>query len=899
MSSVQPLYLPPVYQEAADSGRIILRDGTTATIRVAVPADFPALQVFFAHLSLDSRVHRFFSPNLPRPELVQEMCDPSDPHKQLTLLVERTFDGEPTIIAAASYYAQRGQKGLTAEAAFAVADAFQGKGIGSLLLERLAVIAVRHGIKHFWAVTHADNRGMIEVFKQSGFPVKTKWDGSDIAFDMAVIPSENSVARYERRDRVATIASVRPIFQPQSIAIIGASRSPSSPGHHLLRTLIIGGFTGTVYPVNPNAHTVCSIHAYPSVESLPETPDLAIIALPRDGVLKAVDECAAKGVRAVIVVASGFADAGPEGQKLQQELLEKVRGAGMRLVGPNSLGVMNTDPAVQMNSTFSPISAIGGHVAVASQSASLGLALLALAQQRQVGVSTFITLGNKADVSSNDLLQYWEEDEHTNVILLYLESFGNPRRFGRLTRRVSRVKPVVAVASGRAEGSGDEVIDALFHQTGVIRAATLDEMFDLATALTTQPLPRGRRVGIVTNTTGAGNVVRDAAQAAGLEVVALSDDVKAQLQPELPPLTDFRSSVDLPVAATGNEYRKAVAALLASDEIDALIVIYVHVGIADPDDINRAILDGIRAARTATAQKPVLVSLLAETAAQPKLIDGDLQVPVYGSPESTAYVLGKMATFALWQSLPPGLIPDFQDVKMDEARRICQQWLEEHGTSWLPTEQVWALLAAAGMPLLTTEMANTAQVAVRTAREIGYPVAVKLASSHPHKAAVGGVQLNVTSGAGVQRAYRAIMEGIAQHNGAESHEGVMVQPMVRGGVELKISVTEDPKFGPIVTFGLGGESAELLDECCSAVTPLTSRDAVELVQGMRGYPLLAGALGREATDVDTITDLLLRVSMLVEGIPEIAEIDLNPVFALPGDGGVWIGDARVKVATSP
>ncbi len=899
MSSVQPLYLPPVYQDAADSGRIILRDGTTATIRVAVPEDFPALQVFFAHLSLDSRVHRFFSPNLPRPELVQEMCDPSDPHKQLTLLVERTFDGEPTIIAAASYYAQRGQKGLTAEAAFAVADAFQGKGIGSLLLERLAVIAVRHGIKHFWAVTHADNRGMIEVFKQSGFPVKTKWDGSDIAFDMAVIPSETSVARFERRDRVATIASLRPIFQPQSIAIIGASRSPTSPGHHLIRTLILGGYHGTVYPVNPHAHNICSIRAYPSIDSLPETPDLAIIAVPREGVMEAVDDCAAKGVRAVVVVASGFADVGPEGLTLQQELRDKVRGAGMRLVGPNSLGVMNTDPSVQMNSTFSPIAALGGHVGVASQSASLGLALLALAQQRQVGVSTFVTLGNKADVSSNDMLQYWEEDEHTNVILLYLESFGNPRRFGRLARRVSRVKPIVAVASGNSSGKGDEVIDALFHQTGVIRAATLGEMFELATALTSQPLPRGRRVGIVTNTTGAGNVVRDAAQAAGLEVAALSDDIKAQLQPHLPRLTDFKSSVDLPVSASGHDYRTAVEALLVSEEVDALIVIYVHVGIAEPDEINHAILDAVKAARETAGPKPVVVSLLAETAAEPKLVKGDVQIPVYRSPELTAYVLGKMATYAAWQAQPPGLIPDFQDVKMDEARRICQQWLAEHGTSWLPTEQTLALLEAAGMPLLRTALANTAQNAVHAAREIGYPVAVKLALPHPHKSAIEGVQLNVTSGAGVQRAYRAIMDGIAPFNGVESSHGIMVQPMVKDAVELKIAVTEDPKFGPIVSFGLGGENAELLEECCSAITPLTSRDAVELVQGMRGYPLLAGAQGREPTDVDAIKDLLLRVSMLVEGIPEIAEIDLNPVFAPPADEGVWVGDARVKVAVSP
>jgi len=460
-----------------------------------------------------------------------------------------------------------------------------------LLLERLALLAVRHGFTRFWAVTHADNQPMRHVFRDSGFDVREQLDQSEIEIDLSVVPTEASVTRLQMRDRIATVASLRPFFRPPAVAVVGASRDPASIGYRVLEALVSNGFQGPVYPVNPNASVIQGIRTYPSMRAVPETTELAVLVVPRRAVLSVVDDCAARGVRALVVISAGFAELDAEGRQLQQRLLEKVRGYGMRMVGPNCLGLMNTDPAVRLNASFSPIFPPAGRVAMSSQSGALGLAILSAARRLSLGLSSFVSVGNKADVSGNDLLQYWEEDPATEVILLYLESFGNPRRFARIARRVSRWKPIVAIKSGRTRAGGraaashtaalassDVAVEALFRQTGVIRADTLEEMLDLAALLGSQPLPRGRRVGIITNAGGPGILCADRCEAGGLSVPELSASVQAQLAGALSAGASRGNPIDLIASATAEQYRHAIEILLRSGEVDALVVIYIPRG---------------------------------------------------------------------------------------------------------------------------------------------------------------------------------------------------------------------------------------------------------------------------------------------------------------------------------
>src|SRR6202162_1694157 len=448
---MRALFLPPTYQDSAESGRLILRDGSTAFIRLSEPADLGAMREFFYQLSPESRKRRFFSSAKPSEALLARQCDSSNPRSQLTLIVSRIVEGTSRIIATGSYAAR---DETTAEVAFAVDDEFQGKGLGGLLLERLALLAARHGLVPFWALTRVENELMLETFRRSGFPLHSKVEDECVEIDFSVAPSEDSVSRSEMRDRVFTTASLRPFFKPRSVAFIGASRDASSLGYRNLDALVAGGYLGPVYAVNPNATHVRSLPAYPSARQIPSGADLAIVAVPRDAVLPVVDDCAVAGVRALVVITAGFAEADEQGHALQEKLLERVRGHGMRMIGPNSMGLVNADPDVRLNASLSPGLPPHGSVAMASQSGALGLAMLALARQRHVGVSTFVSVGNKADISGNDLLQYWQGDEATRVILLYLESFGNPRRFARIAKSVSRSKPIVAVKAGGREAQG-------------------------------------------------------------------------------------------------------------------------------------------------------------------------------------------------------------------------------------------------------------------------------------------------------------------------------------------------------------------------------------------------------------------------------------------------------------
>jgi acetyl coenzyme A synthetase (ADP forming)-like protein len=903
---VHPRYVPQPTQDAPESGRLLLRDGTIAEIRLARPEDCDAMRAFFEQLSPESRRRRFFAMATPRPELVASLCDNANPRSTLTLVVTRTLQDGPSMVATGSYHARDEQ---TAEVAFAVDDAFHGKGLGTLLLERLALLAVRHGFTRFWAVTHADNRPMLDVFRESGFDVHEKLEGSDIEVDLSVIPSARSVARLEMRDRIATTASLRPFFRPKAVAVVGASRDPSAIGRRVLENLVLNRFQGPVYPVNPKAAVIGCFRAYPSARDLPEPVDLAILAVPRDAVLGAVDDCAARGVRALVVLTAGFKEADALGGELQKKLVDKVRGYGMRLIGPNCMGILNTDPAVQLSATFAPVFPPAGRVAMSSQSGALGLVILAAARRIQLGLSTFVSVGNKADVSSNDLVQYWEDDEGTDVILLYLESFGNPRRFARIARRVSHRKPIVVLkggrtrAGGRAAGShtaalaaSDVVVDALFRQTGVIRADSLEEMFDLAGALGRQPLPPGRRVAIITNAGGPAILCADECEAGGLLISELSASLKAQLSAAVPRAASVANPIDLIASASALDYGRAVEAVLKSGEVDASIVIYLPVGLAETAAVIDALRDGVRASRAAgAASKPVLVCLMSEEGARVPLDFGTEKVPTYGFPEAAARVLSQAAAYAAWRAQPLGVIPDFDDLDHVSAQAICRKALAERGPGWLSAEEVRSVLGAVRLPLGAGGVAATPDEAVTLARRVGFPVAAKLASRRLiHKTEVGGVRLNLTDADAVRRAFADIRECLARDHQADAMEGVIVQPMVTG-VEVMVGVTQDPLFGPLVAFGLGGIHVEILADVCFRVTPLTDHDAADMVRSIKGYRLLEGYRGHPPADVEALEEILLRISQLVEEVPEISELDLNPIFALAPGEGCRVVDARIQV----
>jgi acetyl coenzyme A synthetase (ADP forming)-like protein len=903
---VHPRFVPPPYQDAAESGRLILRDGTTAQIRLARPEDLAEMRAFLERLSPESRRRRFFSVALPSAQLIASLCDSTDPGSTLTLVVTRIQDDAERIIATGSYLAKNRQ---TAEVAFAVEDAFQGKGLGTLLLERLALLAVRHGFVRFWAVTHADNWAMRDVFRESGFVAQENQDGSEMEIDLSVLPSEASVTRLELRDRIATAASLHPFFHPNAVAVVGASRDPLSIGYRILEALVQNRFQGAVYPVNPKAEVVGGHRAYPSVRDLPETVDLAVVAVPRGAVLGVVDDCAARGVRALVVITAGFAEVSGEGRELQQRLLERVRGYGMRMIGPNCMGLLNADPAVRLNASFAPVFPPSGRVAMSSQSGALGLAILAAAKRFRLGLSTFVSVGNKADVSGNDLLQYWEEDEATSVILLYLESFGNPRRFARIARRVGRRKPIVAIKSGRTKAGGraagshtaalaasDTAVAALFQQTGVIRAETLEEMFDLALTLGNQPLPRGWRVAIVTNAGGPGILCTDVCEAGGMMVPELSAGLRARLTEFLPAAASVANPVDLIASAGPEHYRQAVEAVLTSGEVDALIVIYIPIGLAENDAVQRAVGAGVAAARRLGAEsRPVVACWMGENSRT--LLDvGQEQIPAYAFPEAAARAMAKVAKYAEWRSKPQGMFLDFHDLDLSAAREVCHRAVTTHGAGWLSVEETYAVLRAMRLPVPPGGVAQTVEAAVDLAARVGFPVAAKLASRKlVHKTEVGGVRLNLQDARAVKEAFVEIRGRLEQDGQLNAFDGVVIQPMVGGGIEVMIGVVADALFGPVLAFGLGGIHVEVLADVCFRITPLTDRDAVEMVRSIRGYRLLAGYRGHPKADTAALEETLLRVSRLVEEIPVIRELDLNPIFALPPGQGCVIADARIRV----
>jgi acetate---CoA ligase (ADP-forming) len=878
---------------------VALRDGSTVHVRPARPDDAPAVRAFYERLSPQSTALRFFS-SFPNLDSAVTWATEVDFQRRYSLLAT---SGDGRVLAHAGWE-RESDRPERAEVALAIADAMQGKGRGTIMLGQLAEAADQAGIDVLGAEVLPQNHQMIQVFRDSGFPVTTRTVPGVLLFEVPTLLTPEGLERFERREQAAAVAAMRAFLAPRSVAVVGASRRRGTVGAELFHNLLAAGFNGPVYPVNPDAPVVQSVVAYPSIAAVPGPVDLAVVAVPAAAVVRAAQECAAAGVRALVVISAGFAETGSEGAERQQRLLRVCRGSGMRLIGPNCLGIVNTNPEVRLDATFGPSLPLPGGVGFLSQSGALGLAVVDYATKLGLGLSSFVSVGNKADISSNDLLDYWEEDPDTSVALLYLESFGNPRRFSRIARRVGRRKPIVAVKSGRSAAgarassshtgallaASDVTVDALFRQAGVIRTDTLAELFDVATLLANQPWPRGRRVGIVTNAGGPGILCADACQAAGLQVVELSEGLRARLSEGLPAAASVANPVDMLASAPTEHYRRTVELVLASGEVDAVIVIFIPPLLTEPADVALAVRATVDAAGR---DVPVLAVFMSAAGSPPELRAGDSAIPSYAFPEDAARALGRAAEYGSWRERSEGRVPDLPDARRDEAAALIAAALAEgREPNWLAPDQVATLLDCYGIAMAEWRLAGTPEDAGAAAAELGGPVALKVVAPRlVHKSEAHAVRLGLSGADQVRSAAEEMLTAVGVQ-GYMVH-GFLVQRMVADGVELLVGVVHDSSFGPVVACGAGGTAVELLKDVTVRLTPLTDRDAAEMVRSRATFPLLDGYRGAPKADVAALEDLLLRVAALVEGHPEVAELDLNPVRALTQ--GVVVVDARVRV----
>ena len=866
---------------------VVLRDGSTLRLRPAHEADEPAVRVMFARLSADSLYSRFFRvPKLPHLDVSSLLQ--ADPDRAFTLIGESR--AEPCALAG---YTRDPHRPDHAEVAFVIGDTLQGRGIATRMLEMLADIARRHRVRWFDAYVLAGNDRMMRVFLDSGFAVEQQLDAGVFHVVLDLDRTAGFEARAAARSETAATASVQAFLAPRSVAVIGASRDRGKIGSEILHNLVTAGFTGQLAAVHPTAASIGTTPCYRSVAGIPHDVDLAVISVPAPHVSEVVDDCIAKRVRAIVIISAGFSETGAAGHDLEASILARLREAGIRLVGPNCMGVLNTDPAVRLNATFSPVYPPAGRVAMSTQSGALGLAVLDYARSLGIGLSTFVSVGNKADVSSNDLIQYWANDPETAVILLYVESFGNPRKFSEIARRVGRRKPIVAVKSGRsaagaraasshtgALASSDAIVDALFRQSGVIRTTTLEEMFDVARVLASQPLPGGRRVGILTNAGGPGILAADACEASGLTLPALSKQSVAALRQFLPAAAAIGNPVDMIASATADQYEHALETMLADDQIDSVLVIFIPPLVTKGEDVAAAVtrVAGKR------PDKPVLAIFMSAQSAG-RLLD---PIPCFSFPEAAAVALARTTVYGEWQRRPGGALAVFDDIDADYARAIVDKALDSGG-GWLTPDDAQNLLSAVRIPAARSSSVTTEEDAVAAADRIGYPVVIKAVGPRIlHKTDVGGVKLGLQTAADVRAAWRELTSRLSG-----GMAGALVQEMVSGGVEMLVGAVEDPTFGPVIACAIGGTLAELLSDMQFRLHPLSDLDAASMIDGLRGAKLLRGYRGAAAADEQALRETLLRLSALVELCPEIQELDINPLVVLAH--GVRALDVRIRI----
>jgi acyl-CoA synthetase (NDP forming)/RimJ/RimL family protein N-acetyltransferase len=880
----------------------LLMDGSTVEIRHAGPQDAEAVRAMHAALSPENAYLRFFSLSpLNAEREARRVCrDPGPDHAALLAWL----GGE---LAGVASYEPTAEPGV-AEIAFAVPDHLHGRGIATLLLEHLVSIARQRGLRAFTGETLTENTAMLDVFAHAGLPVQRKMADGDVQLTFP-LPCDEADQRLDHyldsvaaRESRADVASLRHLLRPDSIAVIGASRRRGSPGREILHNIVTGGFGGAVYPVNPHGRSMEGLACLPSVADLPEQVDLAVIAVPAPAVPAVAADCGRKGVRSLVVITSGL---GTEGA----DLLAICRRHGMRLVGPNCFGI--AVPGLGLDATFAASRLLAGEAGLVVQSGGVGVSFLEHLSRLGIGVSSFVSVGDKYDVSSNDLLTWWEQDGQTRLAVLYMESFGSPRKFARTARRVGSTMPVLTVISGRSAAGQRAAAshtaaaatplvtqEALFAQAGIVAAQSLGELVEAAALLASQPLPAGDRVAVVSNAGGAGVLAADACADHGLHVVTLDKATQRRLRKLLPPGAAVAGPVDTTAAVGVDAFRSCLEETAADDGVDAVLVVTVPTAIADLTEALRT-AQVTKPLAAAPLDQPEAVQMLPRSAAGSPSANGETTpgaasprtIPAYAYPEGAARALSHAAGYRAWRERQRGRVPELDEIHPAEARRLVLAYLAGHPAGgWLPATAVADLLACYDIPLVTTRTAASEEEAVSTAAALGGPVVLKAAADGlVHKTDAGAVRLDLHGEDEVRAAFGELSASFGS-----KLNGVLVQPMLSGGVELLVGVVQEPVFGPLVVFGLGGVATEVLDDYAARLTPLTDTDADDLIHGVHAAPLLFGHRDRAAVDTAAVTGILLRVSRLADDVPEIAELDLNPVIARPD--GALVVDARVRIS---
>ncbi|HWH28897.1 MAG TPA: GNAT family N-acetyltransferase [Mycobacteriales bacterium] len=852
----------------------VLTDGGTVHLRPIRPDDADLLREFHSRLSPDTVYNRFFTMMrvLPARDVERFTTVDHDGGPLVVALLQGAIVG----VARYDRLPASGDAPVEAEVAVVVEDAHQGRGLGPLLLEHLTAAARERGIERFRADVLPSNRRMLTVFRSAGFEVDRELADGYVELSYPIGVTEASLEVMRAREHRAEARSVARLLSPKAVAVVGASREAGTAGHEVFRSLLAHGFEGPVYPVNPAAPHVASVRAWADVRDVPDDVDLAVVAVPAAQVAEVVRACADKRVRGVVVLSGGFWDAGAEGRERLAEVVRIARDGGLRLIGPNAMGVVNTDPAVRLHATFAQGSPPAGRVGVFSQSGGLAGTVLAELSRRSLGLSTFVSIGDRADVSGNDLLQYWEDDERTDVVLMHLQGFGNPRKFARIARRVGRTKPVVALKSGR--GAGDAAVDALFASAGVVRVDTLAQLFETAQLLALQPLPAGRRVGIVSTSSALAALATDACRAGGLTVPVLPDAVQQSLT-ALDVVTAAQNPVDLGPLAPPEQLGEALRLVRDCGEVDAVLALVTpH---PRQDELGAQLL-----AASAGSEVPVLASYLGHDGVCPQLAaPGDCgapgrgSVPSWASPEAAALALVRAADHAAWRTREPGSVPDLDGIDV-EAARAAVAGLPLDG-EWLAPGTTARLLGAVGLQVWPAARVRTLDEALDAARLFGWPVGLKSADERwRNRTDVGAVRLDLDDEAALEEAWKAIEPFVVPGE-------AFVQPMAPGGVSTVLRLVEDPAVGPLLSLRLGGVAADLLADPVTRTAPLTDVEAEELVHGIRGVTLLRG------TDVPALEDAVLRVARLAEEVPEVGEVLLDPV--LVGARGITVLHAGARL----
>jgi acyl-CoA synthetase (NDP forming)/GNAT superfamily N-acetyltransferase len=865
--------------QAAGHAYALLADGSMIEIRPARPADFDAVKAMHEAMSPDNTYMRFFNFSRKAAETeAQRICgEPRPGHAALLALSA----GE--VVGVASYDAADGPavSRTAAEVAFAVADHMHHRGIATLLLEHLVSLARSQQVSVFTAQTLSENTPMLKVFADAGLPVQRHCE--DGVMELTIpLPSQddgtaldsylNAVAE---RERSADTASLRHVLAPESIVVIGASRRRGTVGRAILDNIRTGGYRGRLYVVNPHARQIGGEHCLPSVLDLPEPADLAVIAVPAAAVLDVAQQCGQRGVRSLVVITSGLDTAA------SADLLAACRRHGMRLVGPNCFGV--AVPGIGLDATFAGRHPQPGAAGLVMQSGGLGFAMVDQLTRLGIGISSFASVGDKLDVSSNDMLMWWEHDGVTKLAVLYIESFGNPRKFARTARRVSASMPVLAVEAGRSAAGQRE---ALFEQAGVITAPGFGALVETAALVATQPVPEGLTVAIVSNVGSAGVLAADACTDLGLAVHRPHGLTSRRLRALVPDTGAIGGPVDTTAAISTDGFRQCLELLAADEEVDALIALVL------PTAATGDLVAAIQQAQVGVPLAAVVLNQPESVRLIPRVRDGGsgVQIPAYGYPEAAAGAVSRAARYGAWRTEPRGQVPSFPDIRTEDARALIRGFLHSTlGGGWMPPDKTPELLRCYGLPLAEFTPARSEEEAVAAFTAVADPVVLKAdVPGLADKTGAGAVELDLRTQADVRGAYRRLTDRF----GGRMRQ-ILVQPMIAGGTELIVGVADDRMFGSLVVFGLGGVTTEVLADHVARLTPLTDTDADKLIHSIRSAPLLLGQRGGSAADLRALRDLLLRVSRLADDLPEVTELDLNPVIARPD--GVFVVDARIKV----